>query len=40
MQHVHYLLGASGTGKSTRADELSAKLGPRVRIFSTDVIRA
>lgn len=37
---VWYLLGASGTGKSTRARELVAELGPAVYVISTDVIRA
>jgi 2-phosphoglycerate kinase len=39
-QSVIFLSGASGTGKSTRAEDLAAELGPRVRIISTDVIRA
>lgn len=40
MRHVYYIAGASGTGKSTRADQVSAELGSPVRVISTDIIRA
>ncbi len=39
-QQVWYLIGASGTGKSTAAFEIAAQLKGSTHVISTDVVRA